>query len=198
MPPRGAALPGVAAELRQLWRLGQPLVVRSGEWCRCWLARRQFGIDVLWSHEETGNGWTYQRDKRGAWAREHGIVWTEIPVWGAPDAAAMVAKRWGPDGEPIASRPRCSHSRALIPVDSRAPCSDLPSDACPQRRPVVVRSTERAATLQHRAPRYQRAMSSPNTAFTGVRACRRTTWGCLSMREVADQPKMQRPWRQQL
>ena len=29
-------------------------------------AQHQFGIDPLWSHEETGNGWTYQRDQRVA------------------------------------------------------------------------------------------------------------------------------------
>ena len=53
-------------ELRQaLADLGQPLVVRSGDVVQVLeRARRQFGIDGLWSHEETGNGWTYQRDKR--------------------------------------------------------------------------------------------------------------------------------------
>ena len=69
-------------ELRQaLADRGQPLVVRAGDVVQVLeRARRQFGIDGLWSHEETGNGWTYQRDKRvGAWAREHGIAWTEIP-----------------------------------------------------------------------------------------------------------------------
>lgn len=59
-------------ELRQaLAELGQPLVVRSGDVVQVLErgARRQFGVDGLWSHEETGNGWTYQRDKRvGAWA----------------------------------------------------------------------------------------------------------------------------------
>ena len=39
--------------------------------------------------------------------------------------------------------------------------------------------------LQHRAPRYQRAMSSPNSAFTGCsRLSAYLAWGCLSMREV--------------
>ena len=61
-----ALLSGVAVELRQaLADLGQPLVVRSGDVVQVLeRARRQF-VDGLWSHEETGNGWTYQRDKRG-------------------------------------------------------------------------------------------------------------------------------------
>ena len=72
-------------ELRQaLADRGQPLVVRVGDVVQVLeRARRQFGIDGLWSHEETGNGWTYQRDKRvGAWARRHGIAWMELPQFG--------------------------------------------------------------------------------------------------------------------
>ena len=72
-------------ELRQaLADRGQPLVVRAGDVVQVLeRARRQFGIDGLWSHEETGNGWTYQRDKRvAAWARQRGIAWSEIPQFG--------------------------------------------------------------------------------------------------------------------
>ena len=72
-------------ELRQaLADRGQPLVVRVGDVVQVLeRARCQFGIDGLWSHEETGNGWTYQRDKRvGAWARRHGIAWMELPQFG--------------------------------------------------------------------------------------------------------------------
>ena len=55
-------------EVRQeLANLGQPLVVRTGDVVQVLeRARRQFGIAWLWSHEETGNGWTYQRDHRVA------------------------------------------------------------------------------------------------------------------------------------
>ena len=47
-------------ELRQaLADRGQPLVVRAGDVVQVLeRARSQFGIDGLWSHEETGNGWT--------------------------------------------------------------------------------------------------------------------------------------------
>ena len=44
---------------RALAEFGQPLVVRRGDVVDVLdRARRQFGIDALWSHEETGNGWT--------------------------------------------------------------------------------------------------------------------------------------------
>ena len=72
-------------ELRAaLAALGQPLVVRVGTVTEV-LERiqRHWPIAGLWSHQETGNGWTYDRDRRvAAWARQHGITWTELPSFG--------------------------------------------------------------------------------------------------------------------
>ena len=87
-------------ELRHsLADLGQPLVVRTGDVVHVLeRARRQFGIAGLRSHEETGNGWTYQRDKRvGVWGRQHGIAWREIPQFGVTRRMRSRngwAKRW--------------------------------------------------------------------------------------------------------
>ncbi|MEM1296823.1 MAG: deoxyribodipyrimidine photo-lyase, partial [Verrucomicrobiota bacterium] len=37
-------------------------------------------FECLWSHEETGNRMTYNRDLRVAdWCKEAGVEWTEIP-----------------------------------------------------------------------------------------------------------------------
>ena len=183
-------------ELRQaLMDLGQPLVVRSGDVVQVLeRARRQFGIDGLWSHEETGNGWTYQRDLRvGAWARQHGIAWNEIPQFGVTRRMRSRngwAKRWEAQmAEPITPAP--AGLRLLEGLDPgvipERPCSELPVDGCPQRQTGgrSVGLGELSDFLRHRAPRYQRAMSSPNTAFTGCsRLSAYLTWGCLSMREV--------------
>ena len=72
-------------DLREgLAALGQPLVVRCGDAVEVLeRARRQLGVEALWSHEETGNNWTYARDRRvAAWAKEQGIPWQEIPQFG--------------------------------------------------------------------------------------------------------------------
>ncbi|MEO1406964.1 MAG: deoxyribodipyrimidine photo-lyase, partial [Pseudomonadota bacterium] len=65
---------------RDLGALGQPLILRCGDIIDVLDDfRRQFNSIALWSHEETGNGWTYDRDKRVAsWAREAGVSWTEV------------------------------------------------------------------------------------------------------------------------
>ncbi|MEM9750133.1 MAG: deoxyribodipyrimidine photo-lyase, partial [Pseudomonadota bacterium] len=57
-----------------LAKLGQPLIVRTGDVVETLEGLRgAFGVLGLWSHQETGNGWTYERDKRvAAWARAHG------------------------------------------------------------------------------------------------------------------------------
>ena len=65
-------------ELRsQLAELGQPLIVRTGEMLSVLDDLAQsFDLTALWSHEETGNDWTFQRDKRVAsWCRTRGIPW---------------------------------------------------------------------------------------------------------------------------
>ena len=64
--------------------LGQPLVVRVGEVVAVLeAAHRRHGIAALWSHQETGNLWTYARDRRvAAWVRERGIPWREFAGFG--------------------------------------------------------------------------------------------------------------------
>ncbi|WP_413442443.1 FAD-binding domain-containing protein [Synechococcus sp. MIT S1220] len=180
---------------RALAAHGQPLVVRCGDVLEVFeRARRQFGIDALWSHEETGNGWTYQRDKRVAvWARRHGIPWREIPQFGVTRRLRSRngwAKRWEAQmAEPITSSP--AGLVALEGVDPGAlpkrPCAELPPDVCPERqrggRSLAL--LELGDFFERRASRYQRAMSSPNTAFTGCsRLSAYLAWGCVSMREV--------------
>ena len=183
-------------ELRQaLGALGQPLVLRSGDVVQVLeRARRQFGIDRLWSHEETGNGWTYQRDKRvAAWARAHGIQWLEIPQFGVIRRLRSRqgwAQRWEKQmGEPIAPAPASLQS--LDDLDPGAipdrPTDGLPPDPCPLRqtggRSMALLELE--DFLNNRATHYSRSISSPNTAFRGCsRLSAYLAWGCLSMREV--------------
>ncbi|MFO0137699.1 MAG: deoxyribodipyrimidine photo-lyase [Cyanobacteriota bacterium] len=111
------------AELRmELAQLGQPLVVRVGAVEQVLeRARRHFGIAALWSHEETGNGWTYARDLRVAqWARQHGIPWMEIPQFGVIRRLGSRqgwARRWEMRmAEPIAPPPE-----SLVPLPGLDP-----------------------------------------------------------------------------
>ena len=68
----------------QLARLGLRLVIRVGEAVDVFeTLRRDHAITHLVSHEETGNGWTYARDRAvAAWARGQGVTWQELPQSG--------------------------------------------------------------------------------------------------------------------
>lgn len=64
--------------------LGGTLQIRIGSACAVLETLRQtFGTITLWSHEETGNAWTYLRDKQVlAWCKQHQIIWNETPSHG--------------------------------------------------------------------------------------------------------------------
>ena len=65
---------------KDLARLGQPLVLRIGDAISVLENLQSAGlIDALWSHEETGNNFSYRRDQKvAAWCRSYGITWKEL------------------------------------------------------------------------------------------------------------------------
>lgn len=74
-------LAGLAEDLQAL---GAPLWRWPGEVeAALDAARARHGRFALWSHEETGNAWTFARDRRvAAWCRAQGVAWTELPCHG--------------------------------------------------------------------------------------------------------------------
>nr|WP_207190273.1 deoxyribodipyrimidine photo-lyase/cryptochrome family protein [Halorhodospira halophila] len=73
----------VRASLKDLRKalatLGQPLVVRRGDLCEVLAELQQhYTIAAVHAHQETGNGWTYARDRRvAAYLKATGIPWLE-------------------------------------------------------------------------------------------------------------------------
>jgi len=183
-------------DLREsLKALGQPLVVRVGDAVDVLdRARRSLGVAALWSHEETGNSFTYGRDRRvAAWTRHHGIPWREIPQFGVIRGLRRRdgwARSWEERMEaPLTAEPSRLPSLQELDPGMIPSTQDLGlmSDPCPHRQPGGRREGLRTfeAFLQHRVRGYSGGISSPLSAFT---ACSRLspylTWGCLSLREV--------------
>jgi deoxyribodipyrimidine photo-lyase len=165
-------------------------------------ARRQFGIATLWSHQETGNSWTFARDRRvSAWARSHSIPWLEIPAFGVTRALRERdgwAARWEARmAEAIAPAPQL-----LVPLDAVDP-GPIPSadvlglapDPCPGRQSGGRKAGQTLLDgfLSRRGREYHRTLSSPNSAF---RSCSRLSphlsWGTLSLREVVQASRKRR------
>ena len=182
-------------ELRKdLARLGQPLVVRRGDAVTILEAlAREHGMAALWSHEETGNAWSYARDRAvAAWCRAHGVPWHEIPQHGVIRRLGSRdgwARRWDRMmAEPVTAPP------ALGPLDldpgsiPDAATLGLASDPCPARQTGgSAAGFERLESfLATRGETYRSAMSTP---LEGAEACSRLSphlaWGTVSMREAA-------------
>jgi deoxyribodipyrimidine photo-lyase len=184
------------AGLREdLARLGAALVVRVGPAREVLEALcAETGIREIVSHEETGNLWSYARDRQvAAWARGAGIRWTEVPQMG-------VVRRLRSRNGWAAQRERVMR-QAVVPAPGglqgfglepgaipEARELGLAFDPCPGRQRGGRRDAEAvlASFLETRGRDYRRAMSSP---LEGEAACSRLSphlaWGTVSAREAA-------------
>ena len=179
--------------------VGGRLVVRVGEAVETFEALREaHGGLTLWSHQETWNAWTYERDKAVlAWARGHGIAWHEPRQFGVirrlPTRDGW-AKRWD------AFMAQKQRPAPALPPGPAARSDRLPSpaklglapDPCPLRQAGGRDAGLEwlASFLQERGTHYRRLMSTP---LEGEAACSRLSpylaFGALSLREVAQATK---------
>ena len=188
----GEALADLRADLAAR---GAALVIRVGRATEVLEdLRRAHGITRLVSHEETGNAWTYARDRAVVgWARAQGVAWEEVPQSG------VVRRLAGRDGwaarrdrfvfgDPV---PAPAALTALSAQSDPWPAPEalgLAPDACPGRqrggRAEALRTLD--SFLAERGRDYRRAMSSP---LEGATACSRLSphlaLGALSVREAA-------------
>ena len=178
---------------------GLPLLVRVGRVCQVLgELRREFPFDHLFSHEETGSGWSYTRDLAvAAWCREQaGLSWQEFTQtgvvrrlrsrfgwagrWQHRMDAALIADPAGfgtPHGSSRALQP--SDLPSLADLGLAAPQQPLPSAGEAAGRQVLE------SFLQGRGADYRSAMSSPLTAADSCsRLSAHLAFGSLSMRQV--------------
>lgn len=186
----------------QLQQLGSQLVIKVGNAVDVLNTLNQHhSISALWSHQETWNDWTYQRDLAvKAWAKTHQVKWFE------PMQHGVIRKLNSRDG--WAKQWYAFMNQHVLPVptslrfvthDNNHPVTDLHSDAipritftteqypCPNRQKGGRHKAEKAlyTFLNDRGHHYTKAMSSPVTAYM---ACSRLSphiaFGTISVREV--------------
>ncbi|MEM8990299.1 MAG: deoxyribodipyrimidine photo-lyase [Pseudomonadota bacterium] len=184
---------GALARLREgLAELGAPLVVRMGEAVAVLEQIREArGVAALWSHQETGDAWSYRRDRHVAdWAQMHGIPWRELQGGGVIRRLGNRdgwAQKWDRQmlrpalGSP--ALPPHGLEPGAIPGEADLGLGPDPAEAIeptPEAGRVLLEGF-----LISRGEDYRRAMSSPVTAYD---ACSRLSphlaWGTLSTREV--------------
>lgn len=188
-------------ELRQaLAEIGAHLVVRIGEATE---VLEQLSTELkhftLWSHEETGNGWTFKRDiEVASWCQAHGISWHETPSNG------VVRRLKSRDGWAISRDARMLTSIVETPR-CEVGVSDLNSHPLPEKNHPMfgasdigcVQSGGRkqglitlSSFLAERGRNYMQTISKPGVS---ARHCSRLSahlaYGTLSVREVEQATK---------
>jgi deoxyribodipyrimidine photo-lyase len=176
---------------------GLPLLVRSGAAVEVLAALRcEFAFTQLFSHEETGPGWSYERDQAVArWCRSQGVAWTEWPQTGVvrrlQDRGGW-ARRWQQrmDAPCLPAPVGFKAARGFSPSSMPNDLPTLPELGIPSL-PDTPPAGEAAArqTLQgflgSRALGYRQHLSSPLTAESGCsRLSAHLAFGTLSMRTV--------------
>ncbi|MEL7131731.1 MAG: deoxyribodipyrimidine photo-lyase [Pseudomonadota bacterium] len=171
--------------------LGVPLVVRVGSVVDILESlRTSVGFGRILSHEETGNAWTYARDREvAAWCRTNGTVWTELSQSG------VVRRLNGRDGWAKQRNAFLRQPQIDVPAGLTGPL--LPSDEVPnlvatdhcpgrQRGGRQMALSLLGSFLTERGQTYRKDMSSP---VTGEWSCSRLSpylaFGCMSGREVS-------------
>ena len=181
---------------RSLTRLGAPLIVRCGDATTVLADLLGDGdVERIWAHEETGNGWTYARDRRvRAWAKVNGVAMTEVP-------RDFVVRRlsdrdgWSDIAKARLARPVHPTPVAVRPVVPAVASSSPPTAAdlglMPTTRAGSMRGGEDGARrlmtsfLAERCRGYEKQISSPITAEDGCsRLSPHLTYGTLSLREL--------------
>lgn len=187
-------------DLQQAFQaLGAHLVLRTGEAVEVLETLRQhFGKIALWSHEETGNGWTFARDKKVlAWCKNHQIMWYEAPSHG-------VVRRLGNRDKWSALRDRRMAEPFIPEPQNIIMVPEILSESRPAKdHPMfgeAVGSVQRGGRteglkilgsfLDERASKYMLTISKPGVS---ARHCSRLSahiaFGTLSIREIEQATK---------
>jgi deoxyribodipyrimidine photo-lyase len=186
-------------DLRQeLAQIGQHLEVAHAEVLPVLeVLRHVYDIRGVYSHQETGIGCTFERDKAVArWCRQHGVPWHEYPPFGVQRGRRNRegwAEQWHAFMEAPVADPDLPHLHTVqLPQAVRAQLHTAPFPpewATPDRnfQPGGRRYGLRylASFLDDRHRHYSRHISKPQLSRTGCsRLSPYLAWGCLSLREV--------------
>jgi deoxyribodipyrimidine photo-lyase len=175
--------------------LGQPLVVREGEVCDVF--RRiasKYSIKGIFSHEEIGNNWTFQRDKKVIeWCTSNNITLHEFPHNGvvrrlkSRDHWSQI--RNARMGKPVIPSP---YNIASLVAES---IGEIPPVDHPMFGDTIAGTVQRGGRraaiktldsfLARRSVYYVQNISNPGRAdYYCSRLSGHLTWGSLSVREV--------------
>lgn len=173
-----------------LINLGQGLLCESGD-CIDILNKlyRNFNFVEIFSHEETGNQWTYQRDQAVAkFCQAKNIKWTEYQQFGVI-RGLKDRDHYAKQSRAIIDRPLIKAPKKLNNIKdfrAKSAIASLPANGSISQtagRQAAVETLN--SFLQKRGQYYSGGISSPVSAEKhGSRLSPYLTYGCLSMTEA--------------
>lgn len=183
------------AELNQdLTRLGQPLVQLFGKVIGVLQElQKSYEIEAVWSHQESGNLWTFQRDLTvKAWLKSHNIAWHEFKQNPIQRGSNNQRNAWQTQAEAFfnqACLPEPTALPFLQPAGILPPNLPLPAAiAYPEQIQPGGRSKgliQLNRFLNQRVAQYLYDIAHPIKARqNSSRLSPHLAWGSLSMREV--------------
>jgi deoxyribodipyrimidine photo-lyase len=193
------ALQCLALLRRDLAARGLPLLLRLGSMVPVLQAlHRQCGITQLLSHEETGPGWTWDRDRAvAAWCRAQGVPWQEWPQTGVVrrlKSRSGWAARWQRRMDAAALPAPAAWHGVALPPDPLPTLRDLGVHGSVRPLPAAGEAAAQAVLhgfLHERGADYRRALSSPLTAEQGCsRLSAHLAFGTVSLRQVHQATEM--------
>jgi deoxyribodipyrimidine photo-lyase len=192
-----AAVRSALEELNtSLTSLGAPLILRIGTVTDVLASiHSAVGIAHLWAHQETGNGWTFRRDKQvRAFCRQHGFAMTEFSQTGVIRSSGNARNRWAGHFATFTAAPVITTPARLTAVPAARPMPPpspeqigLADDGCtaPQSGTRAAGLDMLQSFLDGRGAGYRRGMSSP---LSGAADCSRLSvslaTGTVSVREI--------------
>ena len=174
--------------------LGLTLVTKTGDTLNILNSMHErYTVKSLWSHQETWNGWTYQRDIRvKQWALKNNIQWNE-PAQNGVVRNISTRNGWSANWNKEMRKPASILNTITGVVDEASDITPSPKqlklfgDSCRNRQPGG--SLEAQALLKtflyERGKEYSKEMSSPVTAFDSCsRLSPHFAFGTISVREA--------------
>lgn len=149
----------------------------------------------LWSHQETGNNWTYQRDERvRKWCRQNDVAFHEPLQFGVWRGSKIDRDHWAQHWDKLMAEPIVQLPEDISFVEhletERFPSPEslgLEPDGISELQPPGREAALKALNsfLYERGEQYPTDMSSPVTGESGCsRMSPHLTYGTLSMREI--------------
>ncbi len=186
---------------QDLSTLGASLTVQIGEAIAILeQLNNKIGTFTLWSHEETGNDWTYQRDIAVKnWCKAHGIIWHEYPCNGVvrrlTNRDGWSALRDARMQKPIIHAPQSLQPLTGVERHQLPEKTHAMFGSCPIGSAQLGGRKEALKTLnsflKERGRSYMQTISKPGIS---ARHCSRLsahiTYGTISVREIEQATKL--------